>query len=552
VSPNFAAATPNRMSLAASAPARALIAAVLLIFFAVLFLSLRSNQFTAVDGALRCLEVYHHPHIFFHGNNHLLYPVDILAWSKLAGLLGLSEATPTGYMRISQGMNCFAAAATVALLWLLISSILEDTLVSVLFVAVYAFSRAFLLHATNSAEPMVGLMYAVAGVLLIRIAVRRANLALVVLSGILMALALATYQAMFLAVAACLWICLFEKSEAGPVSARERVSIVLLFLVSCGAAASLLYGLAYSIQGVPFGWPMLRHFLQIGGGSEIYARFSVSRFLNFPIGFLDDLAPVVPANYAGLRSLLHRPHNAGWWAAIAAMGVIVFAPLMMVAVRGLKTLPNWTFRDRCMGALGIASVLLVFWPLLYWDPMYDKLWLLPLAILAAALVYIARIGHWTGRTRILTVFLLLVLTAIELPANLSRAIIDSRSPTVGLPEAVTVMQIVTPNDGVVTDFDKISSLYVGYAGSDNAVVLPALNSTTGGPAVTALLEKSQQRHGKLYFLGILDENEASWNSFLGSRLGIPYGSLDVYRAHSRVVRQFRIDDISLTLRVYEE
>jgi len=115
------------------------------------------------------------------------------------------------------------------------------------------------------------------------------------------------------------------------------------------------------------------------------------------------------------------------------------------------------------------------------------------------------------------------------------------------------MQIVTPNDGVVTDFrQNIIPICGATPAVDNAVVLPALNSTTGGPAVTALLEKSQQRHGKLYFLGILDENEASWNSFLGSRLGIPYGSLDVYRAHSRVVRQFRIDDISLTLRVYEE
>jgi hypothetical protein len=56
----------------------------------------------------------------------------------------------------------------------------------------------------------------------------------------------------------------------------------------------------------------------------------------------------------------------------------------------------------------------------------------------------------------------------------------------------------------------------------------------------------------LYFLGILDENEISWNSFLGARLGIPYGSLECYRAHSTVVRQFQIDDnISLTLRVYE-
>ena len=550
MSPSFATATPARAPSAPSAPARALIAVALFCFFAVFFLILRSNQFTAVDGALRCLEVYHHPHIFFHGNNHMLYPVDILAWSKLAGLLGLSAATPGEYMRISQGMNCFAAAATVALLWLLINSILEDTLVSILFVAVYAFSRAFLLHAINSAEPMLALMYAMAAVLLIRIAVRRANPALVFLSGILIALALATYQAMFLAIAACLWMCLFEKPEANTV-ARQRIWILSLFLVCCAAAASLIYGLAYSIQGVPFGWPMLRHFLQIGGGAEIYAGFSVSRILNFPIGFLNDLAPVVPPGYAGLRFLLHRPHNAGWLAAIAATGVIVFVPLIIVAVRGLKTLPTWTFRHRWMGALGIASVLLVFWPLLYWDPMYDKLWLLPLAILAAALVYVARIVHWAGRTRALTVLLLLVLMAIELPANLSHAIADSRSPTDGLPEAVMVMKIVTPDDGVVTDFDKISALYVAYAGIDNAVVLPALDSTTAGPAVTALLEKSQQRHGRLYFLGILDENEASWNSFLGDRLGIPYSSLDDYRAHSRVLRQFQVDNISLTLRVYE-
>ena len=47
-----------------------------------LFIILRTQQYLAVDGAIRCLSVYWQGRPAAGGNNHLLYFVDVFVWTK--------------------------------------------------------------------------------------------------------------------------------------------------------------------------------------------------------------------------------------------------------------------------------------------------------------------------------------------------------------------------------------------------------------------------------------------------------------------------------------
>src|SRR5258707_9349689 len=74
-------------------PLDTFVAAVVFLASGLIFSLLRSKDIFAVDGAFRCLEVFQRPSIFFHDNNHMLYPVNVFVWTRLAGVLGF--ATPT-------------------------------------------------------------------------------------------------------------------------------------------------------------------------------------------------------------------------------------------------------------------------------------------------------------------------------------------------------------------------------------------------------------------------------------------------------------------------
>lgn len=69
------------------------------------FLCLASNNFTAVDGPLRRLEVFHDRSLKFHGNNHLLYPANIYLWTGLMEQIGVRAESPIECIRLSQALN---------------------------------------------------------------------------------------------------------------------------------------------------------------------------------------------------------------------------------------------------------------------------------------------------------------------------------------------------------------------------------------------------------------------------------------------------------------
>jgi hypothetical protein len=120
---------------------------------------LRSNNIFGVDGAFRCLEVFRRNALFFHENNHMLYPANVLIWSRLMSALSLESNSAEEFYASTQLMNCFAAACCLAIIFYLVHLVTSSVTLGLSVVSVLGLSNAFLHHATNSAEPLVGILW---------------------------------------------------------------------------------------------------------------------------------------------------------------------------------------------------------------------------------------------------------------------------------------------------------------------------------------------------------------------------------------------------------
>src|SRR5258707_10917432 len=145
--------SPNdRIAKSPKSPRDTFVGAIVFLAAGLIFSLLRSKDIFAVDGAFRCLEVFQRPSIFFHDNNHMLYPVNVFVWTRLAGVLGFATPTRQDFHALVELMNCFAAAASLSIVFYLTKVALCSVRVALCVTAGLAFSKAFLLHANHFAE----------------------------------------------------------------------------------------------------------------------------------------------------------------------------------------------------------------------------------------------------------------------------------------------------------------------------------------------------------------------------------------------------------------
>jgi hypothetical protein len=206
---------------------------------------------------------------------------------------------------------------------------------------------------------------------------------------------------------------------------------------------------------------------------------------------------------------------------------------------------SWDARRRtCALALTLCGTAL-FFPLAYWDPLYDKLWLQPLCLLSIAL---ATTVHLSGRNtwvrRVFAAVLGVVLIA-ESAVNIQLTANASKNRTPHLDDAVLIHQIVGPTDSVVADFDKISILYASFWSDDRILILPASKPQDAALWLRESLEKCRRSQSKLYFIGVLDQSREVWDAFLGRRVGFSYDEFDTYRQRAHIVRTFGSANVSL-------
>ncbi len=118
-----------------------------------------------------------------------------------------------------------------------------------------------------------------------------------------------------------------------------------------------------------------------------------------------------------------------------------------------------------------------------------------------------------------------------------RAARSHATETSDLGETERLSHILGKNDLLVGEWDHLTTLY-GYGWAGEQVFSFPSEAVVHGAGTVRLLHQrvieTQKAGGKIYFLALLDDPQRVWDSFLGSRCGVPYSEMDFYRAHSTV------------------
>ena len=450
-------------------------------------------------------------------------------------------------MRISQAMNGFFGAASIAVLCSILQLLVEGR-IALLCSLIFGFSTALSLHATNAAEPLPGLFFSLLGVQVLMVGLRRNRRLVLILAGICFSVALASYQAMGtiagIAAFACVWWSWTHRKDTA-----ARGALGSLFSVALGGLLGVcgIYGFAYSHQNIPL-LQMPHQFFSIVG-SEIYSGISVSNILNVPFGLLRNLFDGVPRRYTGIRALLHDPQRT-FWIPAAIAGLATIAAVTWMTSKALwRVSRKWPFS---LILLGLGAIALMSLPLVYWDATYDKLWLLPLTVAMAVVAIGFRPGLLDpGERKVLTTLLIMVL-ATEIFVGLPRVWESHFASTPYLADAEDVNRLVQPRDRVVLDFDKVSMLWLAFWGQGTQfLLLPASNLTSASQWLAEARQSAKQTDARIIFVGVLDEDRKSWEDFLGKRVGIPFSLLDEYREHATILQRYSLENGSVTLRAYK-
>lgn len=519
------------------------IAILLTLGFSVLFMLLRTRQYMAVDGALRCLGVFHDPSNRIHGNNHMLYPFWIWLWTHTAAWAGFATSDWLSFLRLSQAMNAFCAAAAIGILFTVLRAI-AGTRYALLGSLQFGLATAVVMHGTNSAEPVTGLLFSMAALGVLIPALRSESLTGLFLVGVLLTLALASYQAMGLVMPLVAFACVCWPETRWPRAA------IRLAVVGAGGILSVVavYGIAYASIGIaPQG--MVRKFLTLDGGSKTYGHFSVSRLLNVPTGLLRSLFRGVPAEYGGFRSLLSTPHPAVW-ILVVLLGLVLLAICAWFVGTGIVREVRESSGSKPLLWAGILLTAgAVSFPLAFWDPLYDKLWLLPLAIMAIASAFAFRPGNFHQNGRRVFVSILVVLTIVEAAVNIPNAIRDHVQETAHLNEAEEVAALVGPRDSILVDFDSVSMLWLSIWGyGRHALVLPGASRSDAVEWLSKAEADATASGGALFFVSVLDHDRRAWDDFLGRATGISYAEFECYRKEAVILRRYPYFKSSITVR----
>jgi hypothetical protein len=502
-----------------------------------LFGLLPSRDLTAVDGALRCVEVFYRGEIFFHENNHLLYPVYVRLWIGLLGWLGVDPEGPLEFLRLTQAMNALAAGAALAAFYVLAHAASRSRHAALLATLCLGLTRAFLLHATNSAEPMLGLTWSLLAFVCLLAGLRAERSVLLLAAGVLFALALASYQSMLLPTPAALILAALWGRPAGALLARR-----LAWLVGGGACGVVvIYAPAYALMGAEGPGAMLQRFLALGGAPQAFFGVSARNLLVLGLGLLASIGPFLRDDFTGLRSLAAHIDDG----TLPAIGLALLVVGFLTGAAGVAARRSWGTLappTRLALAAGLAALVTSTAALPAWEPLYEKLWLQPLAsgslLLAVCFAQLPVTGAWRPARA-----LVLALPAV-LSLNLLSVVEAHRRETPYLRQAEALAARIAVPDLAVLEWDGISVLYRALWGFDprrHSFDFPT-QAVAHGPAVTEHLrqevERAWRRGGRVYFVGVLDQPPEVWRVFLGGRAGVPHSALAPYRAQARRVASY--------------
>jgi hypothetical protein len=447
---------------------------------------------------------------------------------------GLNAASSFDFVRLVHWMNALAAAGSISMLWLLCYGATGGMGCSWAIICTYAFSNAFLLHATSTAEPMVGLFWSLASVTAVARGLTTSSRPKLFLGGMLLLLSMATYESMvMIGPAELILIYLWDEKFA-----LDNLRLVGWFLAGCLFGLLATYVPTYILSGTYTPMGMFDRFIDTGGGEQVYGGMGASKLLNLPMGFANSIVPILPQDYQGIRFLLGS-HSHDRRLVLVSGGLLLLSGWL--AWTGSRLYSIWSGLERrqrlllscCAVALGCDM-----FPLIFWDPIYDKLWLQPVAVTLLACGMI--VGTWYRRypSRLVPA-LETTLTALVVTTGFASMLAASRSPTPCMGAARDLAGTLRPSDLIVGEWDPISLLYSAFWGNGAARFDVPTVATASGPGTMSILDgeiaRTSASGARIYLLGVVDMPQADWNPYLGSKCHLPYSALDEIRRCARPV-----------------
>lgn len=514
-------------------------AAVFLVSF-FFFLLLRSNDFFAVDGSFRCLEVLRNPSIFFQSNNHLLYTPDVYGWTRLFALAGYKPAGPVEFLHLVEVMNCLAGAAALAIFCSLVLGVTDSWLIAVGTTASLALTRAFFAQATNANEPMPGLLWSFAGMALAARSVHKNSFLSAIASGLAFGLAMAAYRSMVLLAPAAALLLLIANAKEPPRFALsgDRVWRTFSFAAATALSMAALHGWAYWSMGERSAGGFISRFAATDG-SHFYFGLRWSRFLNLPIGTVRNFFAVEP-EFIGIRHFLAGPMSA-----IAAMTIFFLAILAFFIFCALEIKSRWPAlpnRARLAVICSCAGFAFTFLPVVLWDPQYDKLWVLPLACLLFLAAITVNGARCDGLDRKLIAGILAIVAVWGVSITLRWTYQNHVRNPIEFREAKQAAGILGKDDFVVGDWRPVAMLYgYLYAEPDHFLSFPSEAVENGSLSIDKVrraVSETTARGGNVFFFDTLDMSREDWNFFFGRIPAVPYSAFDDYRARATLRTRF--------------
>lgn len=506
----------------------------------IVFILLRSNDFFSVDGSFRCLEVFRYPSLFFRSNNHLLYTPDVYGWTQLATKLGYRPDGPIEYLRLVELMNCFAGAAALAISSALLLGVTDSSWVAVAATAGLGLTRAFFAQATNSNEPMPGILWSFAGIGLAVLSLQKKSIGAAVASGLAFGLAMASYRSMVLLAPAALLLLLIGNAD-GPARftlTPNRIWRICGSCIATAASVTALHVWAYWTMGER----TLGGFISRFGatdGSQFYFGLRWTRILNIPIGITRNFFAVEP-EYIGIRALLAGPK----WA-IVVMGLFLLAVLGSLVLCIRETLRSWPIlqdRERLAVLACFTGFSFTVLPALLWDPQYDKLWVLPLACLIFPASIVLKNANWQGRRRKSIAWILAAIAVSGAAITVEWTFKNHLHDPIEFTDAKQAATIFGTDDFVIGDWRPVAMVYgYLYADPDHFLSFPSEAIVDGNLAIAhvrSAVAETKARGGRVFFFDTLDMPRQDWNAFFGRIPVVPYSVFDDFRARATVRTRF--------------
>jgi hypothetical protein len=503
------------------------------------FLSLRTSDYLAVDGALRALQVYQLGRPFLHPNNHLLYAINVYAWSAFVGWLGIHPKDPFAFLRIAQAMNAIAAAGFLTMLYGFCYNLTNRAAIACLVTIGCGLSRAFFAHAINSAEPMVGLFYSGLSTNLAIYGITRRRIWACIAAGGMLALAMETYQSMALIGPAVVFLIWRWPGR------QARIFSTLGLISGFTAGVFVIVGAAFYWAGARSGSDILHRFLQTEPALQQNGGLQIARTTSVLAGLAYALFPCLPRECSGFRCLSFVDNH--FWIPIAALAVILAgAGLIAILVLSKTLWAHMAERERiALAGCGVGFGFTMI-PLAWWLPTYDKFWLQPLACLFLASGIIAHVTRRAANTGMLMKSFLAWSCAVAFVliglSNTATVLWNNATSPQYLADARQVAALVKSEDLLVGDWNPVFLVYQAFwAGQANSFNVPTRTIHVGARTISELRQaviRTEQRGGKVFFLGLLDIPASQWRlTFEGPAL--PYSEFDEYRRATEKIESFR-------------